>query len=126
MSLSKQDAENFSQALKAARKKRHLTQEECAELLNLSASYQKDLERMRCIPSLPNFLHICRTLDISVHDLTFQGSPEEDSPYQVLLRLASQCRDRELEILISFARTLLDTYGSKYSPADNSEPGSLS
>ena len=43
MSLSINDARIFSQVLKKARKKLHLTQETCAELLEHSLSFQRDL-----------------------------------------------------------------------------------
>ncbi|SOY32119.1 hypothetical protein AMURIS_04872 [Acetatifactor muris] len=52
MSLSINDAQIFSAALKRARKKKHLTQAQCAELLDHSVSFQKDLERCRCSPSI--------------------------------------------------------------------------
>ena len=51
MSLSINDAQIFSAALKRARKKKHLTQAQCAELLDHSVSFQKDLER-RGVPML--------------------------------------------------------------------------
>ncbi len=60
MSLSIKDARIFSVALKNARKKRKLTQAECAELLGHSVSFQKDLERCRCSTSIEGFYHICR------------------------------------------------------------------
>ena len=47
MSLSISDAQVFSAALKKARKKKHLTQAQCTELLDHSVSFQKDLERCR-------------------------------------------------------------------------------
>lgn len=52
MSLSISDAHVFSAALKKARQKLKLTQAECAELLDHSLSFQKDLERRRCSPSI--------------------------------------------------------------------------
>lgn len=73
MSLSINDAQVFGVALKRARKKKHLTQAQCAELLDHSVSFQKDLERCRCSPSIENFYHICRTLDISADDCIFQN-----------------------------------------------------
>ncbi len=41
MSLSVNDANVFSRVLKKARKKMHLTQATCAELLDYSLSFQK-------------------------------------------------------------------------------------
>lgn len=55
MSLSISDARVFSAALKKARQKRKLTQAECAELLDHSVSFQKDLERGRCSQALRGF-----------------------------------------------------------------------
>ena len=68
MSLSIKDAQVFKNALKAARAKKRLTQATCAELLGHSLSFQKDLERCRCSPSIEGFYHICRTLNISADD----------------------------------------------------------
>lgn len=101
MSLSINDAQIFSAALKRARKKKHLTQAQCAELLDHSVSFQKDLERCRCSPSIENFYHICRTLDISADDCIFQDSHDRTgSTYQELLRLLTLCDERSLSVLV--------------------------
>lgn len=65
MSLSIRDPRILSTALKKARAEKHLTQAECAELLDHSLSFQKDLERCRCSPSIESFYHICRRLYLS-------------------------------------------------------------
>ena len=101
MSLSINDAQIFSAALKRARKKKHLTQAQCAELLDHSVSFQKDLERCRCSPSIENFYHICRTLDISADDRT-------GSTYQELLRLLTLCDERSLSVLVATAAALAE------------------
>ena len=43
MSISMRDAQIFSKVLKKSRADKNLTQAECAELLNFSVSFQKDL-----------------------------------------------------------------------------------
>ena len=78
MSLSISDARVFSAALKKARQKRKLTQAECAELLDHSVSFQKDLERGRC------------------------------STYQKLLRLLPLCDEKSLSALVAAAAVLTD------------------
>lgn len=109
MSLSINDARIFSTALKKARKKMHLTQATCAELLNHSESFQKDLERCRCSPSIENFYHICRTLNISADDCIFsKDSQKTDSTYHELLRLISQCDESSLKILTATALALVN------------------
>ena len=109
MSLSIKDARIFSNALKKARKRLHLTQATCAELLDHSVSFQKDLERCRCSPSIENFYHICRTLDISADDCIFQDSHDRTgSTYQKLLRLLPLCDEKSLSALVAAAAVLTD------------------
>ncbi|MCM1561798.1 MAG: helix-turn-helix domain-containing protein [Butyrivibrio sp.] len=108
MSLSNNDARIFRDELKKARKKMHLTQETCAELLEHSSSFQKDLERCRCSPSLENFYHICRTLNISADDCIFPDSQKTDSTYHELLRLLSQCDESSLKILTATAAAIVN------------------
>lgn len=108
MSLSISDARVFSAALKKARQKRKLTQAECAELLDHSVSFQKDLERGRCSPSIENFYHICRTLNISADDcIFFKDSQKTNSTYHELLRLLSQCNESNLKILTATATAII-------------------
>lgn len=107
MSLSINDAQIFSAALKRARKKKHLTQAQCAELLDHSVSFQKDLERGRCSPSIEGFYHICRTLGISADDCIFQdGADRTGSTYQTLLRLLPLCDEKSLSALVAAAAVL--------------------
>lgn len=122
MSLSIQDAKIFSNALKDARKKQHLTQAECAELLDHSLSFQKDLERYRCSPSIESYYHICRTLNISADACIFYKNAQEDAAVQTLTRLASQCRESDVQMLVLMAKSILDTYGSKFSSKNAGTP----
>lgn len=109
MSLSIYDAQVFSAALKKARARKHLTQAGCAELLDHSLSFQKDLERGRCSPSIEGFYHICRTLDISADDCIFQdGADRTGSTYQTLLRLLPLCDEKGLSVLVAAASVLAE------------------
>lgn len=109
MSLSIKDARIFSNTLKKARKKLHLTQATCTELLDHSVSFQKDLERCRCSPSIENFYHICRTLNISADDCIFpEDSQKTNSTYHELIRLLSQCDESSLKILTATAVAILN------------------
>jgi len=110
MSLSLYDAKILSAALKKARAKKHLTQATCAELLDHSTSFQKDLERCRCSPSIEGFYQICRTLNISADDCIFSNNHRKsDSTYHALIRLISQCDEDQLKILIATATAMLET-----------------
>lgn len=118
MSLSVYDALIFSKALKEARDKKHLTQASCAELLDHSLSFQKNLERCRCSPSIEGFYHICRTLNISADACIFPTDSSEDSLFKELVRLVSLCDEKQLQMLITTATALLNTYGVQNSPSD--------
>lgn len=115
MPLSQHDSQNFSEAIKAARKSKNFTQAVCAELLNYSLSFQRDLERGRYSPSIENFYHICRTLNISADNCIFNNNYHSDSSYHTLMQLAAKCGEDELKILISMAKLLLDTYCNNHS-----------
>lgn len=108
MSLSIKDAKILSQALKNARKERHLTQDGCAELLNISTSFFKDLERCKSTPSLGGFYNICRTLNISADKCIFSKDDDAYSPsYPELLCLLSQCDEKSLSVLTATAKALI-------------------
>lgn len=107
MSLCYYDAQVLSKNLKKARKKLNITQAECAELLDFSLSYTKDLERCRCSPSIENFYHICRTLNISADDCIFyESSDKTDSDYYSLIRLLPKCDEKTLKVLLTVATAL--------------------
>lgn len=110
MSLTIFDAQIFSNELKKAREKKHLTQAACAELLDHSLSFQKDLERGRCSPSLESFYHICRTLNISADACIFSESSHVTSPYYNELKLLlTKCDEKALKVLIATATALIET-----------------
>mgnify|MGYP000007091308 FL=1 len=107
MSLTLYDAKILGAAVKDARSKRHLTQAECAELLEVSLSFQKDIERGRFSPSLENFYHICRTLNISADSCIFPYVNTENPVYQELIRIIAKCNENQLRVLISTASALI-------------------
>ena len=119
MSLTIKDAQTLSRMLKAARAKKHLTQATCAELLDHSLSFQKDLERCRCSPSIEGFYHICRTLNISADDCIFTDSHKTESTYHELLRLLPLCDERSLSVLVAAAYALIGTGRNAESPAES-------
>lgn len=107
MSLSLYDSEILSAAIKTARHKKHLTQAACAELLDYSLSFQKDLERGRCSPSIESFYQICRTLNMSADSCIFPESQSDSPAYRELLQMLSLCNERQLRVLSATASALL-------------------
>ena len=84
-------------------------QAQCAELLEHSLAFQKDLEHCRCSPSIEIFYHICRTLDISA------------STYQALLRLLPLCDEKALSVLVATASALAENNASVMYPDTKSK-----
>lgn len=107
--LSLTDARIFGQALKAARKKQHMTQEAFAEMLDLSLPYYKDIEHSRSVPSLGVYYNICRTLNLSADQLIFFDNALPDAPsYQELLRLLPRLHENSLAVLTATALALIE------------------
>ena len=107
MSLCYHDAQILSANLKKARSKLKITQAECAELLDFSLSYVKDLERCRCSPSIENYYHICRTLNMSADDCIFpESSNKNNSDYDSLIRLLPNLDEKSLKVLLTTATAL--------------------
>ena len=55
----------FGQRIQMARKDRGLIGEKLAELLNIDATYMRQIEGGKKIPSLPVFINICNSLCVS-------------------------------------------------------------
>ena len=109
MSLCIYDAQVLSKEMKKARKKLNISQAECAEQLDFSLSYLKDLERCRCSPSIENFYHICRTLNISADDCIFpESSDKTDSDLHSLIRLLPKCDEKTLKVLLTVGTALVE------------------
>lgn len=97
----------FADMVKKGRKDLHMTQEELAELLGVSASYWGELERSKNLPSLELFCKSMRTLHLSA-DYYIYSKENEDNPfYQQLVNLGKQCTDHQLQVLIATATALL-------------------
>ena len=112
MPLCLHDAKILGSAIKKARNKKHLTQAKCAQLLGFSLSFQKDIERGRFSPSLENYYHICRTLNISADECILSDEDKFDPDYRELIRIISKCNKNQLCILLTTATTLLEINNS--------------
>ena len=71
MPLLFDDSKIFSIRLKDARKSMNLTQAKCAEYLNISTTFYKELERNQSSPSLELYYKICRNMHISADSCIF-------------------------------------------------------
>ena len=85
----------------------HLTQEAFSEMIGITVSYYKDIERNVAVPSLKVFLQIVTTLNLSLDEMIYtpQNSSEE---YQRLSILLNKCDTKQLSVLLATAQALLN------------------
>lgn len=106
MSLSVHDAQILRDVIKKGREKKHLTQAQCAELMDCSLSFIKELEICRSSPSIENFYQLCRTLNISADECIFPETQSSNSTYQELLRTLTMCDESQIRILLATASAM--------------------
>ena len=102
----------FGTVLKNARMDKKLTQAELAEILDISLSYLKDLERFRNDPSYNVFEKVIRYFNLSADTVIYPDQEHADSTYQKLLRLLTRCDEDQLTVLLATAEALLSVTGS--------------
>ena len=105
MPLLFDDNKLFSIQLKDARKNMNLTQAKCAEYLNISTTFYKELERNQSSPSLELYYKICRNMHISADSCIFPQD-RTTSAYNDLLLLISQCSESDLNVFYNYIYAL--------------------
>lgn len=107
MALAEKDKRALGLMIKNARLDKHMSQASCAEVLDISLSFQKDIERYRYAPSLEVFFRICRTFNQSADAIIFPDSHTPDSVRDQLDRILNNCSEKQLEILLATAEAML-------------------
>lgn len=97
----------FGTVLKNARMDKKLTQAELAEILDISLSYLKDLERFRNNPSYEIFEKVIRYFNLSADTVIYPNENLDNSTYQQLERLLTQCDDEQLHVILATTEALL-------------------
>lgn len=96
--------------LKNARMDKNLTQAELAEILDISLSYLKDLERFRNNPSYELFEKSMRYFNLSADMVVYPEKTQDNDTYHKILRLLTQCDECHLKVILATAETLLSVY----------------
>ena len=92
----------FGTVMKNARMDKKLTQAELAEILDLSLSYLKDLERFKNTPSLEVFARTIQYFNLSADTMIYPDKNLYNDTYQELLRRLLQCNENQLNFLHLF------------------------
>lgn len=88
----------FGTVMKNARMDKKLTQAELAEILDLSLSYLKDLERFKNTPSLEVFAKTIQYFNLSADAVIYPDKNLNNSTYQKLQRHLLQCDENSLKL----------------------------
>ena len=94
-------------AIRAARLKKGYTQEQLAEIAEITPTHEKHIESGHRLPSVEVLFSIVRALDMSFDNVVFpeqEAGNERTNELQILL---NQCGERELSVLLDVARSLL-------------------
>lgn len=97
----------FGIVLKNARMNKKLTQAELAEILDISLSYLKDLERFHNNPSYEIFERVIHYFNISADTVIYPNRNINDNTYQKIERLLTRCNERQLLVILATTEALL-------------------
>lgn len=106
----------FGMVLKNARMDKKLTQAELAEILDISLSYLKDLERFRNNPSYEIFEKVIHYFNLSADTVIYPNKNITDNTYQQIERLLTRCDNGQLEVILATTKALLSMNGSTSEP----------
>lgn len=84
-----------------------LTQAELAEILDISLSYLKDLERFRNNPSYEVFEKVIRYFNLSADTVIYPNQNMSNSTYQQIERLLTRCDEGQLQVILATTEALL-------------------
>ncbi|MCD8022807.1 MAG: helix-turn-helix domain-containing protein [Lachnospiraceae bacterium] len=98
--------ERLGTMLREGRLRKRLTPGQLANEIDLSVSYERDLERNRVSPSLDVFCRIMRQLDLSADDYVYPEKTGDGSVRTELRRIIDGLNDRQLSLLLDSARQI--------------------
>lgn len=97
----------FGIIIKNARMDKKLTQAELAEILDLSLSYLKDLERFKNTLSLEVFAKAIQYFNLSADTVIYPNKNLNNSTYQKIERRLLQCDEKQLKIILALTEAVL-------------------
>ena len=101
------NTKQFGIIIKNARMDKKLTQAELAEILDLSLSYLKDLERFKNTPSLEVFTKAIQYFNLSADTVIYPNKNLNNSTYQKIERRLLQCDEKQLKIILALTEAVL-------------------
>ncbi|MDR0852117.1 MAG: helix-turn-helix domain-containing protein [Clostridiales Family XIII bacterium] len=93
--------------VKSARKRHHLTQEALAERVNVGTRYLMAIENEGKTPGFDVLYHLIRELNIAPDDIFYPDRRKPDDDLDYLVRLLSQCSEKEVKAITALAESLV-------------------
>jgi len=94
-------------AIKAARLTKRITQEQLAELADITPTHEKHIESGHRLPSVEVLFAIAQALDLSLDNIVFPEQEATSGRVKEIQVMLSQCDERELQVLLDVARSLV-------------------
>ena len=94
-------------AIRAARLKKGYTQEQLAELVEVTPTHEKHIESGHRLPSVEVLFAVAQALDMSLDNVIFPEQGAGSESVKEISILLNQCGDYELSVLLDVARSLL-------------------
>lgn len=93
-------------AIRAARIKMNLTQEQVAEMVDISPVHYMHLESEHRMPSIKVLFKLCDILNLSLDSLMFLSA--NDNPLiQEINNYAHKCTDRQLQVILAAMQVMV-------------------
>lgn len=93
--------------IREARTENRISQEQLAELVNITPAHLKHLESEHRKPSLEVLVSLMEVLHFSFDSLVFPVPTEREKRNQEIELLLRACSDQQLEIILDVTRSLL-------------------
>lgn len=93
--------------IKYARESKGITQDDAAEVLNISDSFYKQIEQGKGNPSLANFQAIIAYYNLSADSLLYPGDNDQNSLENQNIRLLKRCNPAEQRLINAMITSLL-------------------
>ena len=98
----------IGQKIRKYRKEKGLSQEQLAEMVNISVTHMSHIETANTKLSLPVLVDIATVLQVQTDELLTDSKPQPSSAQ--LLQLVADCTPEQLELIIELAKTVKNKF----------------
>jgi len=101
------NSKELGTAIRAARLAKGITQEQLAELADITPTHEKHIESGHRSPSVEVLFHIAKALDLSLDNCLFPAQDTGSGRLREIEILLSQCGEMELNVIRDMAVSLM-------------------